>query len=444
MNKRIKKIIAADIALYLAGMGTFLAFHYIVPYSMDTAVVITDTVSAEQFSLPEKSGEDEIEGNTASTHNEPADKDDKDAALKSESGSEKKNFPKERPENMPDFSGDKPEGFGDMPSFPDGMPEAFGEKPDFPDGMFGGFGDFPEPPSDGGERKKPSSDGDGSEHSHRPSGKHGDMGFADNNETTEIASDNSQKHIESVDMETVASERNDTADVTVKKCTFGSGEDTVTYYLADIYVTSATQIKTAFANGSYGKNIRSNVDEMAKENNAVLAVSGDYYGNSEDGIVIRNGTLYRDNTTNADICVLFTDGTMKTYSPSEFNADEVIAAGAWQAWTFGPALLDGNGNIPDTFNTNSYIYGNNPRCAIGMIAPGHYVFVVVDGRNKGYSKGVDLTALAEIMADAGCTCAYNLDGGNSSAMYFGDGYISEPSGGGREISDIIYIGQGEE
>ena len=390
MNKKIKKIIAADIALYLAGMGTFLAFHYIVPYSMDTGTVITDPQSAEKFSLPDEKSKGEN------------DMPDLAGAVFADKSSAEKNAPPDEENFSRKFPGSPPDGFS---------------------------GDFPGSPSD--EK--------GTGHKKRPSGKHGG-GFADNNDTTEISSDKNNTVFENMTSEVIASERSDTADITVKKCTYGSGEDIVTYYLADIYVTSADAVKTAFAGGTYGKNIRAGVDEMAEDAGAMIAISGDYYGNSEDGVVIRNGVLYRNNPTNADICVLFSDGTMKTYSPDDLDADKVISEGAWQAWTFGPALLDGNGNIPETFNTNSYIYGNNPRCAVGTVSPGHYVFVVVDGRDKGYSRGADLSELAAIMRDAGCTCAYNLDGGGSSAMYFGDSFISSPSGGGRDISDIVYIG----
>jgi exopolysaccharide biosynthesis protein len=180
---------------------------------------------------------------------------------------------------------------------------------------------------------------------------------------------------------------------------------------------------------------------MAIENKALLAISGDYYGNSEISVVIRNGVLYRSSGNDADVCVLFTDGTMKTYSPEAFDADKLIDQGAWQAWTFGPALLDGNGNILDSFNTTDYIYSENPRCSIGYVAPGHYKFVVVDGRNPGYSKGASLNELAQIMVDEGCMTAYNLDGGKSASMVYDGAYVNQPAQGGRNISDIIYLGE---
>lgn len=265
-----------------------------------------------------------------------------------------------------------------------------------------------------------------------------------NTGTTQIAADTSAgSEIASEDIVTTLlnSYSSDNMQITINKNVMGTGSDTVTYYVADIYVTSVDYLLSAFANDTYGKNIKDTISGMATDNNAILAVNGDFYGDSEEGTVIRNGVVYRTDVVDADVCVLFTDGTMKTYSPEDFDADTVIAQGAWQAWTFGPALLDGSGNVLTTFNTTDYINGENPRTAIGYVSPGHYVLVVVDGRDEGYSRGVTVSELAAIMAEEGCQTAYNLDGGKSSAMVFEGEYINQPADGGREVSDIIYLAE---
>ncbi|WP_238483659.1 phosphodiester glycosidase family protein [Anaerosporobacter faecicola] len=265
-----------------------------------------------------------------------------------------------------------------------------------------------------------------------------------NDNTSEQEADTSAgESMKEVDktVEEIQNYADDKAKITVNKVTTGSGSDTVTYYVADVQVSNITYLRTGFASGEYGKNIRESVQDMAEEYNAILAMSGDYYGNTDTSVVIRNGVLYREDITGTDICVLFTDGTMKTYSPDEFDADEVIAAGAWQAWNFGPSLLDEGGNISSSFNTTSYLNTENPRAAIGYIEPGHYVFVVVDGRDEGYSRGVTLSELAGIMSSLDCQVAYNLDGGKSSAMVYDGEYVNQPADGGRTISDIIYIGE---
>lgn len=241
--------------------------------------------------------------------------------------------------------------------------------------------------------------------------------------------------------EEIQTYEDDKVSLTINKVTTGTGSDKVTYYVADVKVSNTSYLRTGFASGEYGKNIRESVQDMAKDYNAILAMSGDYYGNSDSSVVIRNGVLYRNDIVGTDICVLFSDGTMKTYSPNEFDVDEVIAAGAWQAWNFGPSILDDNGEIATSFNTTSYLNSENPRAAIGYLEPGHYVLVTVDGRNEGYSRGVTLSELAGIMSSLGCKVAYNLDGGKSSAMVYDGEYVNQPADGGRTISDIIYIGE---
>ena len=92
-------------------------------------------------------------------------------------------------------------------------------------------------------------------------------------------------------------------------------------------------------------------------------------------------------------------------------------------------------------NYKSY-EGRNPRTGIGITDDGHFVFIVVDGRNTGYSKGVTIEESAEIFQELGCTTAYNLDGGGSSTMYLKGEVVNNPSNknGERATSDILFVG----
>ena len=213
----------------------------------------------------------------------------------------------------------------------------------------------------------------------------------------------------------------------------------ITYYLADIYVRDITCFRTALAEDTYGSGYRDSITDMAVLNNALLAINGDYYGNTNEGVVIRNGVIYRANPTDCDVCVLYYDGTMRVMPGSSFSAEEAIADGAWQAWTFGPALLDTDGNVLTAFSSTQRIISANPRTAIGFYEPGHYCMVVVDGR--GDSAGITLPQLSQLFSELGCTAAYNLDGGNSSIMVWQNEIINQPSGGGRESSDALLIAE---
>lgn len=213
-------------------------------------------------------------------------------------------------------------------------------------------------------------------------------------------------------------------------------ENGVTYHLADIYVKDITFLRTAMAGGEYATGVSDTVLQMAKEENALLAVSGDYFGIRQRGVVIRNGKVFRKSTAH-DVCVLYYDGTLETYDFSTFDIDKAIAGGAWQAWDFGPELLDKNGKAITQFHPG--IAGENPRVGIGYFEPGHYVLVAVDGRQE-HSRGMTLKELADLFESLGCKRAYNLDGGHSAVMTYDDKIYSSPSKpGGREISDIIYL-----
>lgn len=212
-------------------------------------------------------------------------------------------------------------------------------------------------------------------------------------------------------------------------------ETGVTYYVQDIYVRSTKNLRTAFAEDTYGKAITDTVLGMAMENKAIGAINGDYYGVENSGVVIRNGVLYRAEA-DSDVLVLFKDGTMRVYEEDVFDGEAAMAEGAYQAWCFGPSLLE-EGEAIDRFS--SRIGGANPRTMIGYFEPGHYCFVTVDGRQEGYSSGMTLVELSQLAEDLGCEVAYNLDGGKTSTMTFGEDIVNQPVSGGRKTSDIIFI-----
>lgn len=225
---------------------------------------------------------------------------------------------------------------------------------------------------------------------------------------------------------------------TIEKRTKGEGRDLITYYVADIYIRHIESFRTGLANNAFGKGIAEPLLKMAQDNNALLAVNGDYYGRHY-GPVIRNGVLYRNSIGSGDVCVLYKDGTMKTFLKGTFNADTEMQNGAWQAWCFGPTLLTEDGSMSTSFD--SYLTPKHPRCAIGYYEPGHYAFVVVDGRADGYSAGMTMTELSELFATMGCTVAYNMDGGRTAQMAYNNAIVNQPYKDGRDISDIIYIGE---
>ena len=217
-------------------------------------------------------------------------------------------------------------------------------------------------------------------------------------------------------------------------------------YIADITVSSSDYLKTAFAQNTYGTNVTAKTSVTAAENNAILAVNGDYYGANSTGYVIRNGVVYRDtvreDSSNGDLAI-YKDGSFKVIYEDEISADQLVKDGVVNLLAFGPSLVE-DGEI--TVDTNSEVgqsMASNPRTAIGIIDENHYIIVVSDGRTSE-SEGLSLYQLAEVMKSYGVKTAYNLDGGGSSTLYFNGQVINKPTTNGtiseRAVSDIVYIG----
>ena len=216
-----------------------------------------------------------------------------------------------------------------------------------------------------------------------------------------------------------------------------------TIYVADVTLSSAEYLKSAFANGTYGKNVTETTSSIAEANGAILAVNGDYYGAQEKGYVIRNGIVYRSTARGADVLCIYADGTMEVVNDRDYTAEELVENGVWQAFSFGPGLVENGVISVDENDEVGRAKASNPRTAIGLIDADHFVFVVSDGRTDE-SEGLSLYELAEFMQSLGVKEAYNLDGGGSSTMYFNGEVINNPTSNGkikeREVSDIVYIG----
>ena len=216
-------------------------------------------------------------------------------------------------------------------------------------------------------------------------------------------------------------------------------------YVADVEVTDGTSILSAFANNTYGRNITDTTSDMAEENNAVLAINGDYYGARQSGYVIRNGVVYRNQGSNGEDMVISKDGSLSFISESDTTTDSLMQKQAWQVLSFGPVLVE-NGQVAVSENDEvGMAMASNPRTAIGTVAKNHYLFVVSDGRTSE-SAGLSLYELANFMKSLGATNVYNLDGGGSSTMVFQGEVVNNPTTNGnkiseRAVSDILYIGK---
>ena len=227
--------------------------------------------------------------------------------------------------------------------------------------------------------------------------------------------------------------------ITIETCQTEQDGHKVVYYVADIYVASMDNFVTQVANNDMSYYSTQNSLALDKSANAILSICGDFLTYQKGGFMMRNGEVYVDDHNLNSICVLYSNGAMETYDGKAYKIDDIKAKDPVQVWSFGPALLDENGKVRPKYTVSSTVAQRNPRSAVGYYEPGHYCFVVVDGRQK-HSAGIKIPKLAAIFEELGCKAAYNLDGGGSAVMMFDHKtYSKQSNGADRKLGDLLVI-----
>ncbi|MEX2169660.1 MAG: phosphodiester glycosidase family protein [Pirellulales bacterium] len=119
--------------------------------------------------------------------------------------------------------------------------------------------------------------------------------------------------------------------------------------------------------------------------------------------------------------------------PTGFETNPVVPV--YNAVTGSHRLIQNGSNVAPA---SCGFCGVNPRTAVGTTANNQLLLMTVDGRQSGFSEGVTLIELANLMIGHGATNAINLDGGGSTTMVmndYGDGLaaqvLNSPSDGGE-------------
>ena len=218
---------------------------------------------------------------------------------------------------------------------------------------------------------------------------------------------------------------------------------TFVYYMADVYFQNMEDFRSGAAKS--WKKLWENemLVDVAKKNDAIFAVSGDFTLTRKKGLVIRNGELLQsEHDTKRDVGVIYKDGHMETYLAQDTPVEEILNdPNVWQILGFGPALLDENGQPKTVFNDPNKVSRANIRNAVGYFEPGHYCFVYVQPYKKRKDDTcLDMECLSKLMHELGCVRAYNLDGGGTAGMYFNGKLVSDKGlGQTRKIHDFYYI-----
>ena len=151
----------------------------------------------------------------------------------------------------------------------------------------------------------------------------------------------------------------------------------------------------------------------------VVATNADFYSmttGKPSGALVMEGVNYQ-NVGKENFFAILDDGTAMIGAPEEWAGvkDRVKEA------VGGGAFLVQNGETKIGSASNYYLNRASRTC-VGVTAEGKVVMMVLDGRQEPYSAGGSAQEIAQIMIEAGCVEAINLDGGGSTC------YMSKEEG----------------
>lgn len=229
-------------------------------------------------------------------------------------------------------------------------------------------------------------------------------------------------------------------------------------------VASGEVLKTIQNDPEKMGKVRVDATETAKKHGVVFAMNTDYYtyrvsvnNSRKTGVVIRDGEILYDDRysekqitdslfPNLDTLAFYPDGSLSVHHSYELTAQEYIDRGAYDVLSFGPYLIKDGVLSEKAYDTSDT---RNPRAAVGMVEPGHYVAIMCEGRLTR-SSGVTMSYLAKLMRNKGCQVAFNLDGGQTAVVVFMGKQLNQIGAydGGktnsRPTSEVMGIGYSEQ
>ena len=180
----------------------------------------------------------------------------------------------------------------------------------------------------------------------------------------------------------------------------------------------------AYANGKY-----SNPDDaqfISEYYNVVAGVNASFYNMTTGqpmGITYIDGVSFGTNSYDNFFAILKDGKTAVIDYASNLSkyVDENGQSTIWQA-VAGSVWLVRDGKDVTANASGSYNTDRHSRTCVGITADGKVVTMVLDGRQEPFSCGGTMHELAQIMLEAGCVAAVNLDGGGSAT------YAARPEG----------------
>lgn len=220
-------------------------------------------------------------------------------------------------------------------------------------------------------------------------------------------------------------------------------KDETNIMIVRVKVADPTQLRCTTSNGKLTSRSKAPVAAMAKRVGAVLAINGDYYSYHTDGLVIRNGSHFREKPNSGrDTLIIDDKGDFTILAPTTQEGYETFEGVIIHAFCFGPGLVI-NGEPLSDLSTVKLDVGKSKktqRIAIGQDGPLSYIIAATEGPENSGSVGFDLLQMAALCKELGCVNAYNLDGGSSSTIVLNNEKINALSSKKiRPVGDCIFF-----
>ncbi|WP_134685160.1 phosphodiester glycosidase family protein [Brevibacillus migulae] len=213
-------------------------------------------------------------------------------------------------------------------------------------------------------------------------------------------------------------------------------------YMAKVRLNNPKALKMVLANDAVSSRGET-TSHAGKRTGAILAINAGGFMKSKTGILTPIG-------------ITVVDGQIKTFSNDSRNSfvgfnnkgrlvggkitskAQIAQKGILQGASFLPTLLQDGKRMPIP---RDWANARQPRTLIGHFDNGDLLFIVIDGRRKGWSNGVTLEEAQRKLQEFHVVDAFNLDGGGSSAFYYKGKIMNRPSDGRERLvsSNIVVL-----
>ena len=213
-------------------------------------------------------------------------------------------------------------------------------------------------------------------------------------------------------------------------------------YMAKVRLHNTGALRMTLA-GDKVKSQGETTSAAAKRTGAVLAVNaGGFFAHEGAlvplGITVIDGEVLTFSTYDSDLSFIGFNRSGQLVGGRIETKEELEALNVLHGSSFLPTLLKGGKkqSIPA-----AWANARHPRTLIGHFENDDLLFIVIDGRRKGWSTGVTLEEAQDKLLEFKVRDAYNLDGGGSSTFYYDGKVLNRPSDGSerRVLTNIVIL-----